>query len=125
MPEKGRPDRRSAGGRVAPEMAVRRAVILFFTVLALLIQTRPAPAQDHATILETRSFPLHNRVRTVIVERDLEARSHLIHLRSHVRVVDNHAEVVARRSPESFDTRFRRGARERQAIFDLFERLCR
>jgi hypothetical protein len=106
-------------------MAVRRLAILSFTVLALLLQTRPAQAQDHATILETRSFPLQNRVRTVIVDEDLEARSHRIHLRARTRVVDNHAEVVARRSPESFDARFRRGARERQAIFDLFERLCR
>jgi hypothetical protein len=79
-------------------MSVRRLVILTAALLAVLLQARPLPAQDHATILETRSFPLHNRVRTVILEEDLGIRSYRI---------------------------VRRGCRERQSIFDLFERLSR
>jgi hypothetical protein len=106
-------------------MSVRRLVILTAALLAVLLQARPLPAQDHATILETRSFPLHNRVRTVILEEDLGIRSYRIVLKPQTRVLDNHAEVVARRSPESFEARFRRGCRERQSIFDLFERLSR
>jgi hypothetical protein len=61
----------------------------------------------------------------VIVDEDLGARSYRIQLSPHTRVVDNHAEVVAHRSRESFDTRFQRGDRERQAIFELFEQLSR
>lgn len=85
----------------------------------------PAASQDFATIIETRSEPLDNRVRTVILERDLTPRSYVILLRPHTLVDDNHAEVVARRGAESFDTRFRRSVAARRALYDLHDRLSR
>ena len=90
-----------------------------------LCQAGPSFAQDFVQVIETEFSPLDNRVTTVIVEKDLTPRSYAITIKPHTRVLDNHAEIVARRGTESFEARYRRSMATRRAIYDLYDRLSR
>ena len=85
----------------------------------------PLLAQDFVQVIETEFSPLDNRVTTVILEKDLTPRSYTVSIKPHTRVLDNHAEIVARRGRESFEARFERSLATRRAIYDLFDRLSR
>jgi len=109
---------------------VRRSLPIFLSSLAVSWAVAwalagPAAGQDFSTIIETESTPLENRVRTVILEQDLTPRSYRIALRRHTRVDDNYAEVVARRSAESFESRYRRSVETRRALYALHDSLSR
>ena len=112
------------------EAGVRRLLLTTAIVFALGLAGLPglagvSMAQDYVQIIETESSPLDNRIRTVILEKDLTPRSYRIALRGHTRVTDNHAEIVARRSAESFETRYHRSMVARRAIYDMYDRLSR
>ena len=94
-----------------------------FVLFALLIAASPAAGQDYVTIEESQSFPLENRIRNVIVEQDLRLRSYQIYVRPFTRVTDNRAEVVARRSPDTFEEKFRRSRVVRQELYELYDKL--
>ncbi|MDP3937301.1 MAG: hypothetical protein Q8R92_04100 [Deltaproteobacteria bacterium] len=99
-------------------------IMLILAPVAFLLPPTAA-GQDFSTIIETRSDPLENLVRTVILEEDLTARSYRIALRPHTRVYDNRAEVVARRTAESFEARYHRSIVTRQALYALHDTLSR
>ncbi len=103
----------------------RTLLVIAVGMAVALGQASPSSAQDFARVIETKFSPLDNRVTTVILEEDLTARSYSISIKPHTRVVDNHAEIVARRSTETFDARFRRSLATRRAIYDLYDRLSR
>jgi hypothetical protein len=95
------------------------------TVAAAMIHPRPCRAQDYMASIETRSFPLENRVRTVYKEEYLTPRAYVIVLPPHTLVLDNLDEVLAHRSPASLDARVAESRREEKALFDLYDRLSR
>ena len=103
----------------------RTLFVIAVGLILVLGQASPSSAQDFVQVIETESSPLDNRVTTVILEKDLTPRSYAISIKPHTRVVDNHAEIVARRGTESFDARYRRSLVARQAIYDLYYRLGR
>ena len=112
------------------EAGVRRPLLIIATVLVIGLAGLPglaavSVAQDFVQIIETESSPLDNRIRTVIFEKDLTPRSYRIALRAHTRVTDNHEEIIARRSAESFEARYHRSMVARRAIYDLYDRLSR
>ncbi len=94
-------------------------------IAAVMIHPRPCRAQDYVASIETRSFPLENRVRTVYTEEDLTPRAYVIVLPPHTLVLDNLDEILAHRSPASFDVRFAESRREQKELFDLYDRLSR
>ena len=85
----------------------------------------PSAAQDYSTTIESRDFPLENRSRTVILQADLRPRSYVIVMAPRTRVVDNHAEIVARRAGSTFDSRFQESVERRAELFALYRRLSR
>ena len=93
-------------------------------LLIALAMAGPAVAQDYSTTIESRDFPLENRTRTVILHEDLRPRSWAIVLASRVLVLDNHAEIVARRGDSTFDERFQESVERQQEIYALHRRLC-
>ncbi len=105
---------------------MQRTLLIIAVGMAVALGTvSPSSAQDFVQVIETEFSPLDNRVTTVILEKDLTPRSYAISIKPHTRVVDNHAEIVARRGTESFEARFRRSVATRQAIYDLYDRLSR
>ena len=105
---------------------MQRALFVIAVGMVLVLgQASPLSAQDFVQVIETVSSPLDNRVTTVILEKDLTPRSYAISIEPRTRVVDNHAEIVARRGTESFEARFRRSVATRRAIYDLYDRLSR
>jgi hypothetical protein len=94
-------------------------------IAAIMFVPRPCGAQDFVASIETRSFPMENRVRTVYTEEDLTPRAYVIVLPQHTLVLDNLDEILARRSSASFDARFAESRREERALFDLYDRLSR
>jgi len=108
-----------------PRTLVSPSVLATAALLASLAVARPSAAQDYATIIESRHFPLENRSRTLIVEEDLTPRSYLIVMAPHTRVIDNHAEIVARRGASSFEARFEESVERQAEIYALYRRLSR
>lgn len=101
------------------------AIVLVAGFAGLPGQAGVSMAQDYVRIIETESSPIDNRLRTVILEKDLTPRSYRIALRAHTRVTDNHDEVVARRSAEPFEARYHRSMVAKRAIYDMYDRLSR
>jgi hypothetical protein len=108
-----------------PRSILVRVSVMVPALLAALSFGAPAIAQDFATVYESQDFPLENRSRTVIVEEDLRPRSYFLVMAPRTRVVDNHAEVVARREGPSFDERFDESVKRQEEIYALYRRLSR
>jgi len=101
----------------------RTLFVIAVSMAMALAQAGHSFAQDFVQVIETESSPLDNRVTTVILDADLTPRSYAITIKPYTRVVDNHAEIVARRGTESFESRYRRSMATRRAIYDLYYRL--
>ena len=108
-----------------PRTLVSPSVLATAALLAALAAARLSAAQDYATIIESWHFPLENRSRTLIVAEDLTPRSYFLVMARHTRVIDNHAEIVARRGASSFEERFEESVERQAEIYDLYRRLSR
>jgi len=108
-----------------PGSILVRVPMAIALLLAALSIAAPAIAQDFATVYESQDFPLENRSRTVILQEDLRPRSYYLVMAPRTRVVDNHAEIVARRADSSFDDRFRESVDRQEEIYALHRRLSR
>lgn len=106
-----------------PTTVSARMPMAVAALTAALAIAGPSAAQDFSTIYESQDFPLENRTRTVILQEDLRPRSYAIVLAPRTLVVDNHAEVVARRSGSSFDARFEASVERQEEIYALYRRL--